>query len=147
MRRRLLVAVVGAVLTLAGSTGVPQAAGAVPNPVTLRVGTWNICGEFKGCPSVTAFQTKADMVADLVKRNFLHAILLSEVCEWHVSEIVRQFRAIDPTWNAHFAPIRQLDTANGWITRRTRMCDRDGWSSVTGNQHALGVAVLSNGGF
>jgi hypothetical protein len=155
MRIRLLAAAAGAVLSLAGLTVAqqatanarPRAVVAVPNPVTLRVGTWNICGEFNGCPSVTAFQTKANMVADLVKTNFLHAILLNEVCEWHVSEIIRQFRAIDPSWNAHFAPIRQLDTANGWITRRTRVCDRPEWSNVTGNRHVLGIAVLSNGGF
>lgn len=157
MKRHLAAVAVAAMLAgvLSGAAGVGPArraaatpvVSAVPNPVTLRVGTWNICGEFKDCPSVTAFQTKANMVATLVKSNFLHAIMLSEVCEWHVSEIIRQFRAIDPTWNAHFAPVRQLDTDHGYAMRRTRICDRDGWSTVTTANHALGVAVLSNGGF
>src|SRR5689334_10738190 len=129
MRIRFLVM---AAVVAAALTGVVPGTGAqaVPNPVTLRVGTWNICGEYNGCPSVLQFQTKANMVANLVKSNLLHSIYLSEVCEWHVSEIIRQFRAIDPTWNAHFAPVRQHDPAHGWTTRRTRVCDRPEWQNM-----------------
>ncbi len=155
MHSRPLPILAGILLALTGVLGVhqataaqtPQAAAVIAAPVTLRIGTWNICGEYNGCPNVTRFQAKADMVYNLVKRNFLHAVLLSEVCEWHVSELLRQFRLVDPSWDAQFQPVRQIDTAGGWIARRTRVCDRPEWSNVTGDKHVLGIAVLSNGGF
>jgi endonuclease/exonuclease/phosphatase family metal-dependent hydrolase len=153
MRQRFVAVAAALVVGLTGLTAVHEASAgpapvaAVADPVTLRIGTWNICGEYTGCPNVTAFQTKANMVYSLIRANNLHAIMLSEVCEWHVSEILRQVRLVDPSWQAHFAPVRQIDTAHGWIARRTRLCDRPEWSSVTSDKQVLGIAVLSNGGF
>jgi hypothetical protein len=102
--------------------------------VSLRVASWNICGEFAECPAVADAAGRVNAVVRLVNDHNLDAVLLQETCEWHVSRVLT---ALGNGWSAAFAPWRQNDTEGGWPGRRVRMCG--------GDRQALGLAIVVKG--
>lgn len=140
-----LVGLVAIPLALSGRFGVePTAAAAV---VPLKVITWNICGEFTGCPKTSTaaeITSKRNAIKTLIDTNQADAILLNETCEWYANTLLTLLNG-GPTgqWQLSFHGARQNDTS--WPGKRTRTCTRTGWSSLTTADHALGVAILTKG--
>jgi endonuclease/exonuclease/phosphatase family metal-dependent hydrolase len=157
----VLVAVAAGLIGLVlGDTGRSEAepvpAAAV---VPLKVITWNICGEYSGCPKIanaTEMTAKRDAVRKLVDAQQADAILLEETCEWYASTVLQRLNeaAGSTLWHMSFSGARQYDDGSAnpshtaWYGRRTRTCSNERWKSLIEpdvTDQALGVAVLTKG--
>ncbi|GAB7051872.1 endonuclease/exonuclease/phosphatase family protein [Catenuloplanes indicus] len=166
MRKRttLLGAAVAGLIGLLGATMVTLGGGSTATAaeaatVPIKVITWNICGEYTGCPKIsTAAEVngKRNAIRDLINTHQADAILLNETCEWHANSVVQLLNqaAGRQLWTMSFAVVRQLDDGSGgtgytaWPGKRTRTCGSAGVKAVvtpTTTPHALGMAILTKG--
>jgi Endonuclease/Exonuclease/phosphatase family len=150
-----LVGVVAVPLALAGRfDGAPASAASV---VPMKVITWNICGEFTGCPkTLTAAEmtAKRDAVLALVNAQSADAIMLNETCEWYANTLITLLNKnpdLKDPWQMSFFGARQSDaeaTTPSWPGKRTRTCSNSRFAPLIepdGTDQALGVAILTKG--
>ncbi|MFI5931681.1 endonuclease/exonuclease/phosphatase family protein [Actinoplanes sp. NPDC051494] len=162
----MLIAAAAGLMTLLGITGVhlavdanrtPKATQAAAATVSLKVVTWNICGDFSGCPkTATAAETigKRDAIKKLIDDKQAGAIILNETCEWYASTVLEQLNAAVgwKLWYMSFSGARQYDegssTRTAWLGRHTRTCAGGRWNSIIepdATGQALGTAILTKG--
>jgi hypothetical protein len=127
--------------------------------VALKVATWNICGEFSGCPKIATtaeLTAKRDAIQKLITEQNLDAVLLQETCEWYANSVLERLNGAARTspWQLSFMPARQFDDAatnsanTKWYGRHVRGCANDRWKGIIepdATDHAVGVAVLTKG--
>jgi hypothetical protein len=151
----VLAGLVAVPLALSGSSG--AAPGAAASTVQMKVITWNICGEFTGCPKTTTadeMTSKRDAIRNLIDAQQADAILLNETCEWYANTVLTQLNATSGgsgPWQMSFFGARQIDkeaTTPSWAGKRTRTCSNSRWAPLIEpdvTDHALGVAILTKG--
>ncbi|MFJ6214291.1 endonuclease/exonuclease/phosphatase family protein [Streptomyces sp. NPDC092296] len=104
-----------------GPTGAAGTASAATAPESLRVMTWNICGEAGGatpldqgyCPYRNDPQHKADTISQAVAQKHINALLLQEVCfdaaqhDSHLDLLAQQLHAASPLWEFAWTPMER----------------------------------------
>ena len=90
---------------------------------SLRVMTWNICGEAGGatpldagyCPYRSYPQLKADIISEVVTRKDINALLLQEICfdaeqeDSHLDLLEQRLHESSPLWEFSWTPMERPD--------------------------------------